>query len=72
VYANGQQIAEWKIDEMGEYTAEIPVNTIGADGLLTLEFVTENAVSPKELGVNADSRTLGIACYELLMTETDE
>ncbi|MBA3273654.1 MAG: hypothetical protein H0T11_07255, partial [Chthoniobacterales bacterium] len=72
VYANGQQIAEWKVDEMGEYTAEIPANTIGVDGLLTLEFATENATSPEELGVNPDSRTLGIACYELLMTETDE
>lgn len=72
VYANKQQIAEWKVDEMGEYTAQIPVSIIGPDGLLTIELATENATSPKELGVNTDSRTLGIACYELLLTDSDE
>ncbi|HSH40008.1 MAG TPA: hypothetical protein VK993_14640 [Chthoniobacterales bacterium] len=72
VYANKRQIAEWQVDEMGEYMAEIPADAIGPDGVLTVEFVSKNATSPQALGVNTDSRLLGIACFELLLTDADE
>ncbi|HEV8184675.1 MAG TPA: hypothetical protein VGP40_01880, partial [Chthoniobacterales bacterium] len=72
VYANGRQIAEWQVDVLAEYTAEIPAGVVGPDGILTLEFVSKNATSPRELGVNTDSRLLGIACYELILTDAEE
>jgi hypothetical protein len=72
VYANKRPIAEWQVDVLREYTAEIPAGVIGPDGVLNLEFASKNAISPQELGVNTDSRALGIACYELLLTDAEE
>jgi len=72
VYANGRQIAEWQVDVRADYIAEIPTGVVGPDGILVLEFVSKNATSPRKLGVNTDSRLLGIACYELVLTDAEE
>jgi hypothetical protein len=72
VRANGTQVAEWKVDVLGEYTAEIPAGIVGPDGRLTLEFETKDAMSPQELGLSSDSRPLGLACYALLIAEADD
>lgn len=72
VYANNRKIAEWQVDVTAEYTAEIPADVIGPDGVLTLKFVSRQATSPEALGVSVDSRVLGIACFELLLAEAEE
>ena len=72
VYANQQQIAEWDVDILTDYSAEIPAAALRPDGLLTLEFVSRNATSPRALGVNQDARPLGISCHSLIITEAEE
>ena len=72
VYANQQQIAEWDVDVLTDYSAEIPAAALRPDGMLTLEFVSRNATSPQELGVNPDTRRLGISCHSLIITEAAE
>ena len=72
VYANGHQIAEWEVSALTDHTAEIPASALRADGVLTLEFHSKNATSPKALGVNNDARPLGICCHALVITEVSE
>ena len=72
VYANKHLVAEWQVDVQADYSAEIPSELIEDDGILSLEFVCKNAISPRELGVNSDGRDLGIACYELTLSDADE
>lgn len=72
VTANGRQIAEWHVDVLGEYVADIPAGVVGPDGALTLEFFTKDAMSPKDLGVNGDSRPLGLACFALIIADAGD
>lgn len=70
VYANGQQIAEWHVDRFADYTVIIPAELLGPDQPLSIEFRTPKATSPKALGVNEDSRKLGVALHELQITQS--
>jgi hypothetical protein len=73
VYANGELVAQWEIAEVGEFIAEIPARVLRPDGLLTIEFESRNAVSPRDLGTNAgDNRELGISCQEMVISDADD
>lgn len=72
VYANKQLVADWRVDALSDYTADIPAGVIGPNGVLAVELLTQDATSPKALGVNNDSRPLGLACYSLLILEADD
>ncbi len=71
VFANGKQIADWQVAEKKEYTAPIP-GSITTGGKLTLEFRTPNATTPRSLGINGDSRVLGVAVYNLSIEKGSE
>lgn len=65
VYANGQKVAEWQVGDTAEFQAVIPAEIAQRKGALAIELRTPGAVSPKSLGVSADSRTLGVRCHEV-------
>ena len=65
VYANDQKIAEWQVGEAAEFTAALPNDITKAGGLVTIDFKTPKATSPKDLGINADPRILGICLTDL-------
>lgn len=69
VYANDQKIAEWQVGSVSEFSATIPGEVTKPGGTLMLEFRTPNATSPKALGMNADTRILGICVRSLELTK---
>jgi len=69
VYANGQKVSEWQVGNAAEFVATVPGEITKAGGTLTLEFRTPKATSPKALGVNADTRILGICVRSLELTK---
>jgi hypothetical protein len=69
VYANGQKIAEWQVGIAAEFSATIPGEITKAGGTLALEFRMPKATTPKALGVNADTRVLGICVQSLQLTK---
>jgi hypothetical protein len=46
-------------------TAEIPASCIGADGGVDLAISTEDAPTPKTIGINDDGRTIGFGLKQL-------
>ena len=65
VHANGQKIADWEVGDTAEFDAAIPGTITRFGGTLTIEFRVPKATSPKALGVNQDSRVLGICVRSL-------
>jgi hypothetical protein len=71
VFANGKKIADWQVSEKKEYTAKIPgLVTVG--GELLLEFQTPKATTPKSLGINEDTRVLGVAMFTISIEKSSE
>ena len=68
VLANSREIAVWSVDRAGTYSASIPAGASDSQGLLRLEFVLHDAVSPYELGVSEDRRKLALVFYEAVIT----
>ncbi len=66
VYANGRRVAALSIGEgWGEYTFDLPAESISADGLLTLMFVYRRAQSPRErIGSQSDDRRPLAVAYD--------
>jgi hypothetical protein len=60
VYANDQKIAEWQVGSVSEFRATIPASASKAGGTMAIEFRTPGATSPQALGMNSDSRVLGV------------
>jgi hypothetical protein len=60
VYANGQKIADLQVGEFADFEASIPAAIPNPGGTIEIEFRIPNATSPKSLGVNSDTRDLGI------------
>ena len=70
LYANGQKVTEWQVGDLAEFTAALSGEITKAGGTLNLEFRTPKAASPKSLGVNADTRVLGICLTSLELIKT--
>ena len=47
----------------------LPVGSVSADGLLEIRIKTPDATSPKHLGINGDSRILGVGLKTLQIVE---
>lgn len=69
VRANGEIIAEWEVGIPAEFEAIIPAALAAANEKLRIEFHPAKPVSPKELQTGEDSRTFGIRCEALVITE---
>ena len=70
VYANGQKVAEWQITSaVGEHTASIPMGVVDNTRRLQIEFWLSKPVSPKSIGLNADTRILGLCVFDLVLQE---
>lgn len=69
VFANGEKIATWHMKRRQTYTAVFPARLLDASGNLHLRFTISNPRSPKELGINNDTRKLGIAVESLVISE---
>lgn len=67
VFANGKQIADWQVSDKHQYTASIPADIVDQTGKLRLEFRMPKATSSKSLGINEDSRTLGVAVTDIVI-----
>lgn len=67
VYVNDRKIADWQVSQLSEQTAALPQDLAKAGGLLTLSFRLPKATSPKEAGVSADPRVLGLCVYEIAL-----
>jgi hypothetical protein len=69
VYVNDQKVAEWHVGEAAEFVAAIPHDITKLGGVLTINFKTPKATSPKALGLSADPRVLGICCLDLELSK---
>lgn len=69
VYANGQKVATWEVSGKADFTALIPPEIVGREGVLKLELRTPTATSPKALGLSSDPRVLGVSCFDLVLNK---
>jgi phosphoglycerol transferase len=70
VHANGQKVAKWQITSaVGEHTASIPMGVVDNTKRLQIEFWFSKPVSPKSIGLNADTRILGLCVFDLVLQE---
>jgi hypothetical protein len=66
VYVNDQKVADWQlVADPAEFSASIPQEMTRRGGLLRITLKIPKATSPKALGMGADSRILGAACFDL-------
>jgi len=68
ITANGVSLGKLEIRETGTYNVMIPNRTV-SDKVLDLKFLLHTAVSPKELQIGEDDRTLGLFFYEMTVDE---
>jgi hypothetical protein len=64
-YVNDQKIADWQVAKPAEFSAAIPQEITRRGGLLKITLKVPKAASPKELGLGADPRVLGVRCSGL-------
>lgn len=67
--ANDIVVARWQVSKVAEFTAVIPPDVLAKRRALYLELRLPNATSPKALALNADSRPLGVSCFEMQLTK---
>jgi len=66
VYGNDQKVADWQlVADPAEFSASIPQKITWRGGLLRITLKIPKATSPKALGMRADPRILGVACFDL-------
>jgi len=66
VYVNDQKVADWQpVADPAEFSASIPQEITRRGGLLRITLKIPKATSPKALGMSADPRILGVACFDL-------
>lgn len=67
VYVNDVFLREWKFDkrEMSNLEFIIPQNLFNADGSVVIKLVSNNLLSPEELGIGADIRKLGLMFHSI-------
>jgi hypothetical protein len=71
VIANDERVADWQVSDPADHIAIISPEVANHQQLF-VELRMPQATSAKALGVGEDSRVLGVACYELEITETDD
>jgi len=69
VFINDQKVADWQVGDTSEFTAAIPHELTTRGGALKILIKTPKATSPKALGINADTRVLGVCCFDLEMSK---
>ena len=71
VDVNGININKWHVKKAGVYSAVIPYDVITSarDNDITIKLMISNPLSPAELGLSVDRRTLGIALKSLVLME---
>ncbi|HEY4282561.1 MAG TPA: hypothetical protein VGM62_05805 [Chthoniobacterales bacterium] len=67
IYANGQKVADWMVNERKTYTASIPMNLIKDDGTLVIELHLPKAASPASLDIGNDLRVLGLSVFSVAL-----
>jgi hypothetical protein len=66
VYVNDQKVADWQlVADPAEFSASIPQEITRRGGPLRITLKIPKATSPKALGMSADPRILGVACFDL-------
>jgi hypothetical protein len=69
VRVNDQKVADWEVSNAAEFAAAIPPDVTRSGGELTITLKTLKATSPQSLGLNTDSRVLGICCFEFELSK---
>lgn len=75
VWTNGHELSRQEVCLGGEgnvprpYRYMLPAGLVSADGMLAIRIGTPDAVSPKYLGMNDDSRMLGVGLETLRLYE---
>ena len=65
VYVNDQKVADWQVANEEEFSAPIPQEMTRRGGPLRITLKIPKATSPQALGMSADPRILGVACFDL-------
>jgi len=65
VYVNDEKVADWQVANEEEFSAPIPQEMTRRGGPLRITLKIPKATSPKALGMGADPRILGVACFDL-------
>jgi hypothetical protein len=72
IYANGCRIGGGEFDiARGIRTlmisGSIPADCVRKGGFVALNINTDRAVTPKDIGINGDTRTLGVGVEEIVI-----
>lgn len=67
--ANDTVVATWQVSRTADFIAVIPPDVLAKKSALNLELRFQNATSPQALGLNADTRPLGVSCFEMQITK---
>lgn len=70
VYVNGEKVAHWEVGAPAEFQTKIPTEVRDQSDSMLVEFRTPLAISPSQLGANADTRVLGVCVFEIQITAT--
>jgi hypothetical protein len=65
VFANGKKVADWKVDDIRDYTAEIPADLTTHGGRLLIELRTPKAIPPEASERDTTKTPVALYCYEL-------
>jgi hypothetical protein len=68
VFVNGTEVGSWIANQPGEYQMIIPKKLL-TDSKIDLRFEFPDAVSPAEMKIGNDSRILGVAMKNIVLTE---
>lgn len=68
IMASGKEVGRWNVDKSAVYNVRIPAGSRDGSGLLMLEFILEDAVSPFELRIGQDKRKLALTLSEAILT----
>jgi hypothetical protein len=69
VYVNNEKIGDLQVANTAEFSAPIPQGLTKGGGLLTIALRTPKAASPKTLGLNEDTRVLGIRLFNIELSK---
>ena len=64
-FVNDQKVADWQVANEEEFSAPIPQEMTRRGGPLRITLKIPKATSPQALGMSADPRILGVACFDL-------
>ena len=69
VEINGQKMADWQVSNVAEFAVAIPRDITKKGSEVTVTLKTPKATSPKALGINVDTRILGVCCLDLELSK---